>query len=635
LIICLLVRSNNYKARGWGSEAFCDFRQLLHNFRQRPILGCLDGFLVKKSNFLWLFYSLPSAYLCFMIKIPYGISNFETLVKRGDYFVDRTNYLQHLESLAESYLFFLRPRRFGKSLWLSVMQYYYGIEHKEKFQTLFGKYEIGANPTSLANRFLILKFDFSGIDTTTKEHTYIGFSTKVREGIQQFLGVYHHYFSAEIREDILSKSAPEIMIGSLFTYAYSADIPKIYILIDEYDHFTNELISHRLSEFKEITGAEGYVRSFYERIKSATQEGVVDRFFATGVSPVTLDSLTSGFNIGSTISKAASFNEMLGFSEDEVKEILKGIGIDDIELGGMLDEIRKWYNGYLFEADGLERMYNSDMVLYFAKEYQRQNRYPKSLLDTNISSDYGKIGKLFRIGGEEKSRWETLEKLIREETVSVQLTEQFSFARKFTEYDFLSLLFYMGLLTIDEADLSNVKLKIPNEVIKELYFQYFLEQIQVQMNLDIRPSHVVDSVLELAKHNNPQPLINLMEDTLRQLSNRDWPGFDEKHLKTILVAYFYTVGIYHIQSEPELEQKYADLLLRRRPPYEPPYQFMIELKFLHKKDADKAEVVADEGRTQLKTYLQADEVQGLDNLKAWLWVFVGTESVLVEEVKQA
>ena len=568
-----------------------------------------------------------------MKRLPYGISNFETLVNQGYYFVDRSPYLERLESLHEKNLFFLRPRRFGKSLWISVMQYYYGIEQKEKFEQLFGKYYIGQRPTPLANSYLILKFDFSGIDTTTKAHTYRGFCAKVREGIQQFWGRYSSYFPERSIDDILSKETPEIMLGSLFINVQSARTLKIYLLIDEYDHFTNELISFRLDEFREIVGAEGYERSFYERIKTATHDGVVDRFFATGVSPVTLDSLTSGFNIGSNISKSPAFNEMLGFTEQEVIEILKGIHITDEDIDVMMDEVRRWYNGYLFEENGKERMYNSDMVLYFAKEYQQRGKYPKSLLDTNISSDFGKIGKLFRIGGQEGERWNILEDLLNGTPVSAQLTEQFSFERKFSQDDFLSLLFYMGLLTIKEADLSQVNLQIPNEVIRELYFQYFFEQIQLRNELDIAGPDVRATILELAKHNHPQPLIQLLEATLQQLSNRDWPGFGEKHLKTILISYLYTTGIYHIQSEPEFDQQYADFLLRRRPPYKPPYQFLIELKFLYKKDAEKADEVAAQGRQQLQSYLQAEEVQALENLRAWLWVFVGTEAVVVEEVK--
>jgi hypothetical protein len=568
-----------------------------------------------------------------MVKLPYGISNFESLVSKGAFYVDRTTYIKQLENLSEVYLFFLRPRRFGKSLWISILQHYYGVEYKDKFKTLFGKYYIGKNPTSLANSYLMLKFDFSGIDTNSQENTYAVFFSKVKKGIEQFLKVYTEYFPEKIKKDILSQTAPEIMLDSLFTHSQGTDIPKIYIIIDEYDHFTNELISFRLHEFKAIVGAEGFVRSFYERIKTATGDGVVDRFFATGVAPITLDSMTSGFNIGSNISRSPAFNEMMGFTEYEVKEILTISGVGDDELKEMMEEIQRWYNGYLFHHRGKKRLYNSDMVLYFAKEYQQNQRYPENLLDTNISSDYGKIGKLFRIGSEESSRWSTLQDLLDGKTVSAKLTEQFSFDRRFDKDDFLSLLFYMGLITIKDSDLSELNLQIPNEVIRELYYQYFLEQLNLQNNLELSNPDVRNTILELAKHNNPQPLIKLLENTLGQLSNRDWPGFDEKHLKAILIAYLHTVGIYHIKSEPELDQKYPDLLIRRRPPYAPPHQFMIELKFLHKKDINKTETVANQGRNQLKTYLQSEEIQDLDNLHAWLWVFVGTKAAVVEEIQ--
>ena len=568
-----------------------------------------------------------------MLRLPYGTSNFETLINRGLYYVDRTNYIERIENLAEAYLFFLRPRRFGKSLWISVMQHYYGIQYKHKFEKLFGSYYIGQNPSSLANSYLVLKFDFSGIDTTTKAQTYQGFCTKVKEGIQRFLLTYSTYFSQASVDHILSHKAPEIMLGSLCTYAEGPNIPKIYLLIDEYDHFTNELISFRLDEFKKIVGAEGYVRSFYERIKTATHDGIVDRFFATGVSPVTLDSLTSGFNIGSNISKSSIFNEMMGFTEAEVIEILKGIEIADENIEGMMDEIRRWYNGYLFHHKGKARIYNSDMVLFFAKEYQQQGAFPESLLDTNISSDYGKIGKLFRLGGQEDERWQTLEDLLNGTPLAAQITEQFSFERRFTEYDFLSLLFYMGLLTIKEAYRSGVHLQIPNDVIRQLYFQYFRDLLDRRLEFRTETKKVDMAVEALAWDNHPQPLIDLLSNTLQQLSNRDWPGFSEKHLKTILISYLYGVGIYHITSEPEFSQKYPDILLRRRPPYEPPYQFMIELKFLYKKDAEKAEIEAGKGRQQLQKYLKTEEAQGLQNLRAWLWVFVGTEAVVVEEVE--
>ncbi len=567
-----------------------------------------------------------------MLKLPSGISNFEILVNRGLYYVDRTSYIELLENLSASYLFFLRPRRFGKSLWISILQYYYGLEHKDKFTHLFGQYYIGQNPTTLANSYMVLVFDFSGIVTHHADGIWQSFFHNVKRGIQNFLDVYQNHFSDSARQDILSQAAPERMLGTLLTYILALKDQKVYILIDEYDHFTNELISFQLHEFKDIVSEDGYVRKFYELMKTGTREGVVDRMFVTGVSPVTLDSLTSGFNISKNISLSPAFNEMMGFTEREVIDILKGLYLDHVQINDLLQELKQWYNGYLFQENGKYRIYNPDMILYFASEYQTNGAYPSNLLDTNISSDYSKIRQLFRIGGKEQDRFKKFEEILMEGTIGVEITQSYSFHRPFTDDDFLSLLFYMGLLTIKDLHRGGLRLEIPNEVIRQLYFKYFAQVIEERSDLNVEAVNIRASVEALAWENNPSPLIELIEQTLSQLSNRDWRGFDEKHVKTILVAFLYSVKIFHIKSEPEYSQQYPDLLLRKRRPFNPPYQFMIELKFLHKKDAQKLETVTKQAQKQLIGYFQDEELQQLAGLRAWIFVFVGTEAKIIKEI---
>lgn len=567
-----------------------------------------------------------------MVKLPYGISNFASLVTQGYYYVDRTPYLEKLENLSTKYHFLLRPRRFGKSLWISTLQYYYGKEHTEKFNSLFGNFYIGANPTPLSNSYCVLKFDFSGIYTETYETTYRGFSFKVKKGIEEFLNTYFPKALISEKDEILAQPSPEIMISDLFTFIAKSGNHQIYVLIDEYDHFTNELFSFRSEEFEEIVSQNGYVRKFYEEIKIGTQEGIVDRFFAAGVSPVTLDNLTSGFNIGTNLSMDEGVNEMLGFTEKEVIIILMNVGLENKDQEEVLNELRIWYNGYLFNKHSKNRIYNADMVLFFANEYQKLQRIPDSLLDTNISSDYSKIRQLFKLGGQEQDRWKLLQKLLDEGSLSVEITREFSFLKQFTQDDFLSLLFYMGLLTIKDVYRSNTRLKIPNEVIRLLYYKYFAEILERKSGFHTDPVDIRATVEALAWENDPQPIIKLVEKTLQELSNRDWPGFDEKHLKAILITYLYSTKLYHIKSEYELKQKYPDLILRRRPPYDPPYQFIIELKFLHKKDIAKLKETTQKGRTQLKSYLLQEEIKQMENLKAWLLIFVGTEAKVVEEI---
>ncbi len=575
-----------------------------------------------------------------MLRLPYGISNFQTLVREGYHFVDRTPFITQLEGLNERYLFFLRPRRFGKSLFVSMLQFYYGIEYAQEFEELFGQFAIGQAPTKLANQYLVLKFDFSRINTQTPESTFESFFDNVKEGVSKFLDAYASYFMADDEAYILSATNATAVMIRLFERFYSAQVTneqkcKIYIIIDEYDHFANQLIAFRLEDFKETVSRTGYVRKFYESIKSATGDGIVDRLFVTGVAPLTLDSMTSGFNIGSDISLDRLFHKMMGFEEADVREILVGIGIDQSQLPHTLDEVRQWYNGYLFNRHVTARLYNPDMVLYFASQYARSNQYPEKLLDSNVASDYSKIRKLLRLDQPEIQNFAVLDELLAEGEIAAQLTRQFSFERVFTRDDLVSLLFYMGIITIKAGQLTRLIFEIPNFVISQLYFEYFNQLLLDRANLRADEINIYDRVLQLAQENEIAPLIEAVEAILRQLSNRDAVGFDEKYVKAIFASLLYTTQIYTIHSEHETERKYVDLLLTRRPPIEPNYQFAFELKYLKQSEAAKLAEVKRAGLAQLQAYLHHEDLQALTDLRAWLIVFVGTEAQVVLPVVRA
>lgn len=570
-----------------------------------------------------------------MVKIPYGISDFSDMATGGYFFVDRTDYIEQLEKLSEKYLIFLRPRRFGKSLWISILHHYYGLEHKTDFNTLFGKYHIGRHPTSLANSYLVLRLEFSRIDTTTEEGTYQGFLSNVREGVEACMQAYPDFFPKAERPKVLQQASPVEVLKSFFSVTRS--LPhKIYLLIDEYDHFANELISFNLGHFGKIATRNGFVRKFYETIKTATSEGIIGRIFITGVTPLTLDSLTSGFNIGSNLSLDRDLQAMLGFLEAEVADLMIAVGVPAADLPEAMRQVRNWYNGYCFSTRPQNGgLYNPDMVLYFAKHYQRYGNAPEEMLDTNIASDYGKIRELFGIGEREPERFHVLERLLGEGKIISRITPEFSLAKDFSVNDFLSLLYYMGLLTIKGADLAEARLGIPNEVIKQLYFNYFGQLIKEYLKQAVDPLDVQASIRELARNNSPGPLLEIVSQTLGQLSNRDWMHFDEKHLKMVLVSYLYSSQLYLVKSEYEAGQKYVDLLLLRRPPFHPPYQFAFELKFLHQKKASELQSAIDEGRAQLHRYLSREDLRRLENIKAWLIVFVGTQLKHLEEVDGA
>ena len=568
-----------------------------------------------------------------MIKIGYGISNYESMVKEGRHYVDRTNYIDVLENVVQSkFLFFLRPRRFGKSLFISTLEHYYGLQHKAQFDYLFGHRYIGKNPTPLANSYLVLTLDFSGIDTSSLQNTEKGFLKNVKTGIEHLFIDNPLLFSARDLEKLLAIDKAETVINQFFTLVKQSG-HQIYLLIDEYDHFANELISFNLEGFKKAVTENGFVRKFYEAIKTATRDGIVDRLFITGVSPITVDSMTSGFNIGTHISLDLNCHNLMGFTEGEVKEILEGIDATDKELPKLMRDMKKWYNGYLFNAKAKERLYNSDMVLYFANEYSSYKTYPDKMLDFNIASDYSKIRKLFRIGGFENDKLMLLDKLIRGEKVSFDLTDQFSFEKRgFPKEDLLSLLFYMGFLTIKKKWGDKYEMEMPNKVIRDIYFDYFLQVIEEKAQTNCDMYDLGNALDELIWENRPQPILEVLEITLKSLTNRDFRTMDEKHVQAMFYAYLNISRMYETKSEYESEKKYFDIVMLETPIAEAKYEFIFEFKYAKQAGEIRIDTIKSEAETQIKKYLTTRELSNHPKMKAWVVVIVGDTVEVCEEV---
>ena len=316
-----------------------------------------------------------------MKKLPYGISNYEELITEDYYYVDKTMYIKKLEDLPEKRIMFLRPRKFGKTLFTSTLEYYYDINATDKFEKLFKNTYIGENTTNLKNSYYILRFNFSGIDTSTADSTMIGFKEKVILGIKRFVNSYKLDFYINIEQ------TPEGMLGSLFEAFRNQKInEKIYVIIDEYDHFANELLGFQTEKFKELVSRNGKVRKWYEVLKEGT-ENVVDRIFVTGVAPITLDSLTSGFNICSDKTQNRDFNEMLGFTQSELKRLMTDQEISEKNQEIIIPIMKENYDGYKFSIKAEEKIYNSNMCLYFLNDYIKYNEIPEKLIDVNIASD--------------------------------------------------------------------------------------------------------------------------------------------------------------------------------------------------------------------------------------------------------
>ncbi|MFN0200819.1 MAG: AAA family ATPase [Bacteroidia bacterium] len=585
-----------------------------------------------------------------MRKLPYGISNFAEIPKRDYFFADKTPFLHKLEDLGEKYIFLLRPRRFGKSLWISILQHYYGTQYKEKFQDLFGKYYVGKNPTENANNYLILCFDFSGIDTSTAESTYQGFLRKVLSGTHTFMVDYPNFFTKTQHKNILQQTTPEGTISSLFDALNEAkNALPVYLLIDEYDHFANELLALNLKHFRAIVGRNGWVRKFYETIKTATRDGLVERMFVTGVSPATLDSMTSGFNIASSLTRDPNFHEMFGFNESEVVDLLENVGVTQEKMPYTLEQMRAWYDGFKMNAKAKNHIYNPDMVLFFGKEYLSAGEFPDKMLDDNIATDYGKIRGIFQIENQEQKRVQVLKDLLEKGFVRTEIVSRFNFEMEFGQAEFISLLFYMGLLSIENQEFGRTQLKIPNYVIKALYFQYFYQLLRESELTPVSLDEVSEVVYQLAKYGDTDPLKELINNILAEHSLRDKANFSEKHLKTIFITLFYISNIYIVDSEPETKQKFMDILLLGRKDFKVPFNYLFELKYAKKpkkeeknaaENADNEEFdekvwltkLREETITQLNTYRNTEKVRNIENLRSYILIVADMKIAFFEEI---
>jgi hypothetical protein len=525
-----------------------------------------------------------------MIKIPYGQSDFKGMMENGFFYQDRTEFIEKLEKWNSNFPVFLRPRRFGKSLFISTLHHYYGLEHKNDFQKLFGHLYIGQHPTASANNYLVLRFEFSRIDTATHESTYQGFLTNVLLGARTFLGTYKTLFSEDDKRTILAQQSPEAVVKTIFSIAKSNDIPhKIYLLIDEYDHFANELLSFDMTRFKSDVSRNGFVRKFYESFKTATGEGIVEKIFITGVSPITLDSLTSGFNISDNITQNPVFHDLMGFTHAEVEDILHKSAIPAVKIPQMMADLAEWYDGYFFTSEVKNQLFNPDMVLYFLKEYSIAEKYPAIMMDSNVISDYRKIKNIFKIGGGETEKYELLEALVQDGYIDFPLTRLYNLEAEFTHNDFLSLLFYMGMLSFKEEAVVGWRCEIPNYVIKKLYFEYFnaiyLDKTRFAKNT--RP--IAQTIEALFGKGNPDPFFKVVEHVLLENhSNRDEMVYGEKHLQTLMVGLLFPYESYFIHSEYEVKRGYPDIFLERLPNKPLTFDIVLELKYVKKTAVKKA-----------------------------------------------
>lgn len=561
-----------------------------------------------------------------MSKIPYGLSDFYQLRQEDYIYIDKTRYIEILESYGEKYIFFLRPRRFGKTLFLSTLEYYYDLNHKESFAEVFSDLYIGQNKTKNASSYYILKFDFSGIET--KENIETDFLNEIRDSINKFMDKYK--FNFEYRKTNKAHTELQNFLTKLGTTVEE----KVYLLIDEYDHFANEILGFEtITSFENTVSKQVFLRKFFEVIKKKSGE-VIDRLFVTGVSPITLDSMTSGFNIASNLTTDPNFNQALGFTLNEVKEILEEVSFAEENRDDLLTKLKEYYNGYLFSQYAEEKVFNSDMILYYCNSYQKLGREVDELVDSSIASDYSKMQNLFSLQNK-KQNFAILEDIIAGNEQIGKISREFNLEKKFNKKDFLSLLFYLGFLTISREENGLIYFKVPNYAIKEIYFDFFAGVIENDLGTDAL--EIERTVIEILKDGKIKNFITKVEESLAALSNRDYINFDEKYIKVMIFSYLNLSELTLLKSEYEVADGYIDLALLRRNKDKANFDALIELKYIKKSDYEKqGEILVSkklkEALSQLEKYALDKEFSNRNDLKKWAIIFAGQKAIEIKEV---
>ncbi|MFW5521814.1 MAG: AAA family ATPase, partial [Segatella copri] len=582
-------------------------------------------------------------------QVPYGVADFATVIEQNLYYVDKTMFIPELEKQPRN-LFFIRPRRFGKSIFLSMLYSYYDCTQSHKFQSLFGNLWIGQHPTPLQGKYQVLFLDFSQI-TGNIDKLETKFNSYLSINLDAFVRQYSEYYQAEMEEILAQEDFEEKM--ELIFKAAKAHQYHLYLIIDEYDNFTNVILNERGENvYHAITHADGFYRDVFKKFK-----GNFERIFMMGVSPVTLDDVTSGFNIGWNISIKPEFDEMLGFSTTDVVEMFTyykehGSIPADSDIDAIVNDMKPWYDNYCFAEEALKkktRMFNCDMVLYYLRNYMDNGCSPRQMIDPNTRTDYGKMKKLLQFDKLDGERKGIIRKIAEEEQIVTQLYESFSAYQIPKAEIFPSLLFYYGMLTIKGTRGSKLILGIPNNNVRKQYYGYLEEEYQAKAYVDV--NQLTDYYYDMAYDGKWEEGLRFMADAYAKVSSvRD--GIEaERNLQGFFMAYLNLNDYYITAPELELNHGYCDFfLLPDLTHYASQHSYILELKVLSKKDFSaivegaftedgkpmtKAEKQWREALDQIHQYAEAQWVVDLRKVKKLhliIMQFVGWELKRMEEV---
>ena len=542
--------------------------------------------------------------------LPYGISDFEDLRTKNRYYADKTKYIPLLER-AGDFLFLIRPRRFGKSIFLSMLRCYYDIAMQDKFDTLFDGLWIKDNPTQLKGKYQTMYFDFSQV-VSRYDNLITEFNKYCSNQLIWFAKRNAAYYDSGFYEDVISKAPDSIdQLRYICSAAKSKGI-SLYLIIDEYDNFTNDVLNERgEAVYHALTHATGFYRDVFKIYKANFQ-----KILFMGISPVTLDDLTSGFNIATNISIDPRFNMMLGFSETEVREMItyyKEAGMIKADMEEMIEEMKPWYDNYCFARASLKtdpKMFNSDMVIYYVRNHIDFGCAPEQMLDTNTRTDYKKLKKLMLLDGMTDKERGVIRRIAAEGKILGNINTSFPAERIFDKENFLSLLYYYGMLTMTGTYGSLLELSIPNNNVRKQYYEYLLTEYAAEANIDF--SRLQLAYYDMAFSGHWRETMEMMAEDYDKLSSVRNSIEGERTLQGFVMASLSTNAYYVLAPEMEMNHGYCDIFLMpdklRYPAVK--HSYILELKYLSAKDSEhEAQKQWDEAVGQLRQYAADPKVE--------------------------
>jgi len=582
-------------------------------------------------------------------KIPYGVSDYNDFQESNLYYVDKTRFIRNIEEKGK-FLFLIRPRRFGKSLLLSILESYYDIDRKDRFDLLFNGTDIHRNPTLYKNHYMILTLDFSVV-TADIEGVEKAFLTRIKNAANAFMTKYEKYLGIDTRaakKDFNSKETASEVMDTFLNYCLNRE-HKIYTIIDEYDNFANTILAeYGAAEFEKITHGTGFLRSFFNVLKAGTSrtDAPISRLFLTGVSPITLDDVTSGFNIATNISLDSDINEIMGFTYTEVEimiEYYRQTGKIRHSTPGLLELMSQWYNHYRFSTRANGEVFNSVYVLYFLNKYLVDSAIPDTLIDSNARIGYDKLRHLVLVDKEGARRsngnFSRFQHIIETGKAQSPIETSFPIARLAHAKNFISLLFYFGLLTIRGMDEENTPvLAIPNEATKRLYYDYIAETYDEIEIFSLNQDTYTERMKGMAFKGHWEPFIKFIADCMEaSLGLRDLLDGEKSH-QVFWQVYMGLSLLYNVYSEKEMNQGFCDLVLEPLLANYPgiKFSYLVELKYLkpteYEKEGreEKIEALRLEAETQLNRYSLDNKFQntiGKTTLKKLVLIFSGNRLV--------